>query len=110
MSSVAIAARPQAPRHNAPRHNAPRHNAPRHNAPRPKVPLKGPVLLYTKAGCPYCVRAKSTLRQARVPFREIAATDNMGNVTTLPDGRVRYTVPQMYLPVGGADDMAAWLA
>lgn len=71
--------------------------------------LKGPVLLYSKPGCPYCQKAKAALKQKGLAFTEVPVTDALGNAVTLPDGRTSYTVPQMYLPVGGYDNMANWL-
>jgi len=67
------------------------------------------VIMYAKAGCPYCVRAKRALRRHGIPFRAIPAVKRDGTVTPLPDGRTRYSVPQMYLPVGGYDAMDTWV-
>lgn len=69
----------------------------------PKMKAAAPVVVYTKKGCPWCVKAKAKLRQRRVPFKEIAAG------APLPDGRKSYSVPQIFLPVGGFDAMDAWL-
>lgn len=71
--------------------------------------VTGPVLLYSKPGCPYCQKAKAALKQKGLAFTDIPVTDRLGNAVTLPDGRTSYTVPQMYLPVGGFDNMANWL-
>lgn len=71
--------------------------------------LKGPVLLYSKPGCPYCQKAKAALKAQGMAFTEVPVADGLGNAVTLPDGRTSYTVPQMYLPVGGYDNMANWL-
>jgi glutaredoxin len=71
--------------------------------------LTAPVLVYTKDGCPYCADAKAKLDAARVPYTEVPVVDAAGNPVPLPDGRTGYTVPQMFLPVGGFSDMDAWL-
>lgn len=71
--------------------------------------LTAPVLVYTKDGCPYCADAKAKLDAARVPYTEVGVVDAAGNPVPLPDGRTGYTVPQMFLPVGGFSDMGAWL-
>lgn len=65
--------------------------------------LKAPAVVYTKKGCPWCVKAKAKLRRLKVPFKEVAAG------SPLPDGRTSYSVPQIFLPVGGFDAMDGWL-
>jgi peroxiredoxin (alkyl hydroperoxide reductase subunit C) len=67
------------------------------------------VLVYTKDGCPYCADAKAKLDAHHIPYTEINVLDAAGNPVPLPDGRTGYTVPQMFLPVGGFSDMDAWL-
>ena len=66
--------------------------------------LSAPVVVYTKKGCPLCVKAKTKLKRAKVPFKEVAAG------RPLPDGRTSYSVPQIFLPVGGFDAMDGWLS
>lgn len=69
------------------------------------------VTIYTKAWCPYCVRAKSLLSSKGVAFEEIDIQKN-------PDARPvmieraggRTTVPQIFIGsrhVGGSDDLHA---
>jgi len=67
--------------------------------------------IYTKFGCPYCVRAKSLLTQKGVEFEEIDVTfggeKREEMVRRAPDAR---TVPQIFIGdyhVGGSDDLAA---
>lgn len=69
-----------------------------------------PVVIYTKGGCPWCTKAKDKLKARGVPFKEVDVQKGlMGAPVTLPDGRTSYTVPQIYLPVGGFDAMDSWL-
>lgn len=69
------------------------------------------VEIYTKAYCPYCVRAKSLLASKNIEFkeypvdREPALRDEM--ITRANGG---YTVPQIFINqkhIGGCDDMMA---
>ncbi|TCD05268.1 glutaredoxin 3 [Erythrobacteraceae bacterium CFH 75059] len=69
------------------------------------------VVIYTKMGCGYCVRAKRLLEQKGVPFVEHDVTfggerrDEM--LSRAPGAR---TVPQIFIGdrhVGGSDDLAA---
>lgn len=70
-----------------------------------------PVKMYTTQVCPYCIRAKSLLKQRGVEqIEEIridldpAARDNMMAITG------RRTVPQIFIGethVGGCDDLVA---
>jgi len=70
-----------------------------------------PVVMYTTASCPYCVRAEQLLRA-----RGVAAIDFV-RVDLEPERRVemmsrtgRRTVPQIYIGdthVGGYDDLRA---
>ncbi|MFM5916920.1 MAG: glutaredoxin 3 [Novosphingobium sp.] len=69
------------------------------------------VEIYTKWGCPYCVRAKALLDSKGVAYEEYDVT--MGGpkkaemVERVPGAR---TVPQILIggqPVGGSDDLAA---
>jgi glutaredoxin 3 len=73
--------------------------------------MSAPVLMYTTAVCPYCVRAEQLLRARGVEQIEKIRVD------LAPDERVRMmertgrrTVPQIYIGdthVGGFDDLAA---
>ncbi len=70
-----------------------------------------PVLIYTTNYCPYCVRAKTLLKQKGVQFEEIDVTDNEDlreEMTQKAGGRK--TVPQIFIGethVGGCDDLYA---
>ncbi len=70
------------------------------------------VLMFTKAGCPFCARAKGMLRDQDIDFEEI----QVGNGVS-PRG-VRAvsgadTVPQVFVGgrlIGGSEALAQWLA
>ena len=73
--------------------------------------MNAPVLMYTTASCPYCVRAEQLLRARGVQ------TIDMVRVDLQPERRVemmsrtgRRTVPQIYIGdthIGGFDDLRA---
>jgi len=69
------------------------------------------VEIYTKSGCPYCVRAKSLLGSKGVAFEEFDIT--MGGpkrAEMLARANGGWTVPQIFIDdahVGGSDDLAA---
>ena len=69
------------------------------------------VDIYTKFGCPYCVRAKMLLNRKGVDYEEFDITMGGPKRTEMleraPDAR---TVPQIFIGdfhVGGSDDLAA---
>ena len=67
------------------------------------------VEIYSKATCPYCVRAKMLLRQKGVEPEEIAVDfggEKRQEMITRTGGRM--TVPQIFINgrhVGGCDDL-----
>jgi len=69
------------------------------------------VVIYTTPICPYCVRAKSLLRQKKVPFEEIDVfmdPDTRDEMEARAGGR--RTVPQIFVGdvhVGGCDELYA---
>ncbi|CAM3985048.1 Glutaredoxin [Novosphingobium lubricantis] len=69
------------------------------------------VEIYTKWGCPYCVRAKALLESKGVDFVEYDVT--MGGpkrAEMIERAPGAMTVPQIFIngaPVGGSDDLAA---
>jgi len=68
------------------------------------------VIIYTTPYCPYCVRAKSLLKQRGIPYREIdvSADDNLRERMVAQSGR--RTVPQIFIggnPIGGFTELAA---
>lgn len=69
------------------------------------------VEIYTKWGCPYCVRAKGLLGSKGVDYIEYDVT--MGGpkkAEMLERAPGRMTVPQVFIDgrhIGGSDDLAA---
>ncbi|PKP97828.1 MAG: glutaredoxin 3 [Alphaproteobacteria bacterium HGW-Alphaproteobacteria-13] len=69
------------------------------------------IEIYTKAFCPYCVRAKALLADKGADYREIDVTMDRAAFDAMverADGR--RTVPQVFIGgrhIGGSDDLAA---
>ena len=69
------------------------------------------IEIYTKAFCPYCVRAKALLADKGADYREIDVTmDRAGFEAMVGRANGRRTVPQIFIDdrhIGGSDDLAA---
>lgn len=69
------------------------------------------VTIYTKAYCPYCVRAVGLLQEKQVAFQEVRIDlqpERRDEMITRAGGRT--TVPQIFIAdqhIGGCDDMFA---
>lgn len=66
------------------------------------------VLLFTKPGCSHCARAKSALQEAGLDYAELATSPRV--LRALPGAG---TTPQVFIGgehIGGADELATWLA
>ena len=67
------------------------------------------VEIYTKATCPYCIRAKSLLREKGIDLEEITigfAGEKKQEMIQRAGGRM--TVPQIFIDgqhIGGCDDL-----
>lgn len=67
------------------------------------------VEIYTRATCPYCIRATSLLRQKGVDLQEIAVefgSEKRQEMVQRTNGRM--TVPQIFIDgkhIGGCDDL-----
>jgi glutaredoxin 3 len=68
-----------------------------------------PVVIYTKASCPYCIAAKDLLRSKGAKFEEISVDGNRaGQAAMAAKANGRSTVPQIFVGdahVGGCDDL-----
>ena len=69
------------------------------------------VIIYTKAYCPYCVRAKSLLDQKQVVYQEVKIDEQPERRAEMIDkANGRSTVPQIFVGtthIGGCDEMFA---
>ncbi|MDE2579659.1 MAG: glutaredoxin 3 [Hyphomicrobiales bacterium] len=68
-----------------------------------------PVEIYTKATCPYCIRAKRLLDRKSVAYSEISVDGDMaGQMKMAERSGGRSTVPQIFIGgrhIGGCDDL-----
>ncbi|MDO9405389.1 MAG: glutathione peroxidase [Polaromonas sp.] len=79
-------------------------------APGAKPPV--PVTLFTKAGCPFCAKAKDMLREAGYRYEEIRMNQQVTS-RTLQAVAGAGTAPQVFAGgqrIGGSEDLEAWLA
>jgi glutaredoxin 3 len=69
------------------------------------------TVVYTKVGCPYCIRALKLLEQEQVGFEEISLSSQPDRRTEMIEKSAgKKTVPQIFLQgkhVGGCDDLFA---
>ncbi len=68
------------------------------------------VEIYTTQFCPYCVRAKSLLKQKGVAFEEIDASDPEVRDNMVERAGGRRTVPEIFINgriIGGYDELKA---
>jgi len=68
-----------------------------------------PIVIYTKATCPYCHAAKQLLARKKAAFEEISVDgDPQGQRAMAEKAGGRSTVPQIFIGathVGGCDDL-----
>ncbi len=68
-----------------------------------------PIVIYTKATCPYCHAAKDLLRRKGASFEEISVDgDRAAQAAMAAKAGGRSTVPQIFIagqPIGGCDDL-----
>ncbi|MBT8081854.1 MAG: glutathione peroxidase [Gammaproteobacteria bacterium] len=70
------------------------------------------VALFSRDGCPFCVRAKGMLRDAGIEFEELVLNQDYTD-RTLRAVSTNTTYPQVFIDgelIGGSDELAAWLA
>jgi glutaredoxin-like protein len=81
-----------------------------HIAPRAAKPLD--VTVFSREGCPYCVRAKGLLHDAGIDFEELVLNRDFSESTIRAVSGMS-TVPQVFINgdhIGGSEDLEAWLA
>lgn len=81
-----------------------------HIAPEASKPLD--VTVFTREGCPYCVRAKGMLHDAGIQFDELVLNRDYGEVTLRAVAGASM-VPQVFINgehIGGSDELELHLA
>ena len=81
-----------------------------HIAPNAARPLD--VTVFTREGCPFCVRAKGLLRDAGIQFDELVLNRDYGEVTLRAVAGASM-VPQVFVNgehIGGSDQLEEYLA
>ncbi len=66
------------------------------------------VVIYSKAVCPYCVKAKFLLQRKNIKFQEIMVTNQEIMEEMIEKSGGRKTVPQIFIKgkaIGGCDDL-----
>lgn len=66
------------------------------------------VTIYSKGYCPYCIRAKRTLKKLGLKFEEFDITFNKAYANKMHKLSKRKTVPQIFINshhLGGNDDL-----
>ncbi len=70
------------------------------------------VVLFTRAGCPFCARAKGMLRERGMDFEEIEIGDAV-SVRAVRAATGADSVPQVFIDgqlIGGSDQLSEWLS
>jgi glutaredoxin-like protein len=78
-------------------------------APDASAPLNATV--FTREGCPYCVRTRGMLNDAGIDFEELVLNRDYSE-STLRAVSGRATVPQVFINgehIGGSEEVHAWL-
>lgn len=68
------------------------------------------IIIYSKAYCPYCDRAKDVLQAKGLHYEEVRIDLNPDRRDEMIELTQRKTVPQIIIegkPIGGFDDMVA---
>ena len=74
------------------------------------IEQSGKVVIYTKGYCPYCRKAKATLKELGLAFEEFDITFDRARAKAMRELSQRKTVPQIFIDdhhVGGNDDLQA---
>ncbi|AHF02844.1 glutathione amide-dependent peroxidase [Marichromatium purpuratum 984] len=80
-----------------------------HLAPNAPKPLD--VSVFTRDGCPFCVKAKEALRNAGIDFEELVLNEDYTEQTLRAVADAR-TVPQVFVNgelIGGSEAVEAWI-
>lgn len=66
------------------------------------------VTVFSKGYCPYCIKAKSTLKKLGLKFEEFDITFDRVKAKQMRELSMRKTVPQIFIDehhIGGNDDL-----
>ncbi len=77
----------------------------------PNAPKPHDVTVFSRDGCPFCVKAKEALRNAGIAFEELVLNRDYTEQTLRAVAGAK-TVPQVFVNgklIGGSDDTIAWL-
>jgi glutaredoxin-like protein len=77
----------------------------------PEGELPHDVAIFTRDGCPFCVRAKGLLRDAEIEFEELVLNRDYTD-QTLRAVSSNTSYPQVFIDgklIGGSDELAEWL-
>ena len=66
------------------------------------------AIIYTRKYCPFCTKAKALLDAEGVTYEEIDITQDPVREEEMRTITGRTTVPQVFLHVGGCDDLHAY--
>ena len=69
------------------------------------------ITVFSREGCPFCVRAKGMLTDAGIEYEELVLNRDYTDRTLRAVAR-RTSFPQVFANgelIGGADDLEAWL-
>ena len=78
----------------------------------PEIELPYDVAVFSRDGCPFCVRAKGLLNDSDIEFEELVLNRDYTD-RTLRAVSNNTTYPQVFINgelIGGSDDLEAWLA
>jgi glutaredoxin-like protein len=78
----------------------------------PNAPAPADVTVFSRNGCPFCVRAKGLLRDAGLEFEELVLNRDYTDATLRAVAGAT-TFPQVFVNgsrIGGSDDLERWLA
>lgn len=78
----------------------------------PEAPKRMDVTVFSRDGCPYCVRAKGMLHDAGIQFDELVLNRDFPE-STIRAVSGKTSVPQVFVNgerIGGSEELEAWLA
>ena len=68
--------------------------------------------IYTKKPCPFCIKAKTILKQKKIDFEEVDLTGNFDEMSKLKEKTNFTTFPQIFIDdnfIGGSSDLENFL-